>query len=185
MSNLGNSHPHSKPGGSRGRRFLPPEPIGTPYQGDPAAPFPFETDAAAASPVYPYGPPSSLQAPGQASVGPPPGFASAPPQQQSMPLPPEFTQQRVRAANVDPGFRDARRAMWVGVTSLFVLGLVLGPIGVVLGVRAVRAGQRRLGWIAIVTGAVGFVVHITVLVLAAAGVIPSPAAWLESTKESA
>jgi hypothetical protein len=125
-----------------------------------------------------------MQPPGEAPVGPPPGFGVGP-DRQRMPLPPEFARQRVRAASTDPDLRDARMAMWVGVISLFVLGVVFGPIGVALGIRSLRAGQRRLGWIAIVTGAIGFVSHVALLVLVATGVIPSPAEWLESTKEPA
>jgi hypothetical protein len=187
MTDSGNAHAQGTPQDRAAQRFRPPEPVGTPYKGDPDAPFPFETEAAGAPqqepPPFPYGPPPPAARPSDAQSAPPPGFGTTPEQQRMM-LPPEYTQQRMRSTNVNVDRRKALTAFWVSVVSLFFFGVAIGPIGVVLGVRAVRGGERTLGWWAIVLGSLGFISSAALIVLVSTGVIDDPLESLRNMENS-
>jgi hypothetical protein len=74
---------------------------------------------------------------------------------------------------ITPELRFARTALWVGVASIFVFNIVIGPVAVFMGIIARRRGEQRLGRLAIIFGAIGTLVGILLLTLSAAGVIPS------------
>lgn len=174
-------------GGRKYRRpdgYLPPEPVGKPFEGDPAAPFPFETEAApmvSQPPPFPYGEPPVKVPAGQQSVGPPPGFGARPHEQPLM-MPPEFTEQRLRGRNANIARRNAKTALAVGIASLLAFGIVLGPVGVVLGIRAIREGEKNLGWWAVAAGVTGFVSSLVLLLLVATGVIDNPLESMTANK---
>ncbi len=174
---MSESQAHGIPGDAGKRRYLPPVPVGTPYEGDPKQPFPFETESAPQRPSqaspFPHGEPPPGTAQAETPVGAPPGFGTAPGEPPLM-MPPEFTQSRMRSKNVDIPRRHARTALWVSIASLLFFGIVLGPIGFVLGIRSVREGEKSLGWWAIAVGLTGFISSAVLLVLVATGTIENP-----------
>lgn len=161
-----------------GREFKPPEPVGEPFRADPKDPPPFSAGGErvgssagteAAAPSVPVGPPVA---------GPPWGH---PPTHSPTDLPryggpdgqPSGARPPQQPLPWTPDERFARTAMWVGVASIFIFNVVLGPIAMALGVSAMRRGQREMGGRALLLGAVGTVLGILLLVLSAVGVLPS------------
>jgi hypothetical protein len=147
------------------RRFRPPEPVGEPYRADPADPAPFlgEHDSVPAvpvehAPVAPAGPPFGHPP----THSPDPGGAG-----------PVFRRPSPPARPATPEERFARTAFWVGVASIFVFNVVIGPIAMVLGLMAIRRGERRLGTLAIICGAAGTAIGVLLLVLVSRGVLPT------------
>lgn len=134
---------------------VPPAPVGEPYRADPRDPAPFEYGDPA--------PPRSL-----------PTLGTAPqPYQRELRAgqsPPATSFVQPRALGPDEKF--ARTAMRIGIASIFVFNLVLGPLAILLGASALRRGQRRTGWQAIWLGAGGTLIGVVALVLLATGVIP-------------
>ncbi|MBJ7355292.1 MAG: hypothetical protein JHC98_10760 [Thermoleophilaceae bacterium] len=151
-------------------RFIPPAPIGTPYRSDPSdpAPFPTEGETVPAVPVEPapYVQPTGLpqheeDAP-RTEYGAPPMFEK-----------PGRSGKQSSATPLSPEARFARTAMWVGVASIFVFNIVIGPIAVIMGVMAIRRGEKQQGRLAIIYGVIGTAIGVALLVLSAAGVIPT------------
>jgi hypothetical protein len=139
--------------------FHPPAPIGEPFQGDPrdAAPFPTERSVSAGGLM-----PAAI--PAYAVAG---GPAFAP----TVATSPIFTRPGAGAETHDR--RAARAALAIGLASLLVLPVVLGPLAVTLGVRAIRNGERRLGIWAISAGVAGTVFGIVGVILWATGELPN------------
>lgn len=127
------------------RELRPPEPVGEPYRGDPGSgvPFPKEGD-------FPGG-------------------------HVALPQPPEREVPLVRAPNdpVTPEQRFARAALWLGVASIFIFSVVIGPIAFVMGLLAIRNGEVRTGKIAAACGLLGTFIGVLLLVLVQAGILPS------------
>lgn len=69
--------------------------------------------------------------------------------------------------------RQARVAFWIGIASIFVFNIFLGPLAIVLGIRAIRNGEKQTGQWAVATGVAGTLIGILVMVLVATGVMPS------------
>jgi lipopolysaccharide export LptBFGC system permease protein LptF len=138
--------------------FRPPTPVGEPFRGDPddAAPFPTEGSAPVAAVLVP------------AAI---PAFAAASDVAPAVSVRPIF--RRPNAATETPDRRSARAALAIGLISLLVLPLALGPLAIVLGVRSMRRGERRLGVWAIAAGAAGTVLGIVGVILWATGVLPN------------
>lgn len=147
------------------REFRPPEPIGEPFRGDPQAPAPFSDDAQSnwsSTPTVPQGGPPSL--------GQPPSLAAPETPAQTQP---QFQRPEQRQSELSPDQRFARIAVWVGVASIFVFNLVLGPVAIALGISAIRRGERSSGKLTVILGAIGTLVGVVFLVLVAAGVLPN------------
>lgn len=134
----------------------PPKPVGEPFRGNPADVFPFPVTGLGGVPV------------------PVPAIAPVPVPAAAVPMGhlPVFNPPAVSAGR-SPEYRAARVALGLGLASLLVLPLVLGPIAIVLGVRSLRAGERKLGHWAISAGVAGTVLGVVGLILWATGVIPS------------
>lgn len=147
--------------------FRPPAPTGEPFRGSPSDEFPFPIagpggttgdstfNGASVAPVVP-------------AIGTPPG-------------PPSFVRPRgARPAFIPPApfpaqtpqQRQARIALGVGLASILVVPLVLGPVAIFMGVRAVRSGERGLGRWAISAGVAGTVLGVVGVILWATGVLP-------------
>lgn len=152
-----------------GRRHKPPVPEGEPFRADPRDPFPFASESDApprqepaedlpAVPRWSH-PPSHSPQVGQQPPSLGADTAGAP-----------VKSPRVPATPVQ---RQARIALWVGVASLFVFNLFLGPIAIVMGAIAVQRGERRTGLRAIVLGGIGTVIGIVVAILYMTGVMPN------------
>ncbi len=152
----------------RAERLVPPSPVGEPFRGSPADEYPFPLagpggisgdstfNGASLAPFVPVddasiGPPAFVRPRGaRPAFVPPVPFATQSPQQ-----------------------RQARIAAGLGLASLLVIPLVLGPIAIFMGVRAVRAGERGLGRWAISAGVAGTVLGVVGVILWATGVLPS------------
>lgn len=153
-----------------GDRFVPPAPIGTPYRSDPADPAPFLTDqdpvvAVPVEPapyVQPTGLPQHEEDAPRTEYGAPPMFEK-----------PGKGPNKSAAEPLSPEARFARTAMWVGVASIFVFNVVVGPIAIIMGIMAIRRGEKQQGRLAIIYGAIGTAIGVALLVLSAAGVIPT------------
>lgn len=152
--------------------FLPPAAVGKPFRGDPKQPFPFSvqgqpeiSDSAAAPPLASNSPvrPVSVPPPLPAQAG---GTHSEP---RFLPLPPEFTQAKSRQANANSDQRYAKIALGVAIGSLIVFGVVLGPVGMLMGMRAVQRGEKKMGWWAVGIGLFGLVSGIVLIALIANG----------------
>lgn len=138
----------------------PPEPIGEPYQGDPGAPSPFAREGEVLQSART--PPTTEPPVGTASPGGRAGAGSAFPS--------------------TPEQRFARTALWLGIASVFIFNLVIGPVAIVMGVIAIRRGERRTGRLALLCGALGTFIGILLLVLVSAGVLPSVDEMLEDLR---
>ncbi|MFY9487326.1 MAG: hypothetical protein WAP35_01325 [Solirubrobacterales bacterium] len=159
------------------KRYMPPAPQETPFRGDPGDPVPFITDRQLGElPIDPEPLPYQLPPEGATAGEIPWGAGATRPQQ---PVPgdaPVFQRPAagpLTAASTSNDQRSARIAVGVGIASIFVMNLILGPIAIVLGARAAKRGERKLGTLAISTGAAGTVIGIVVLILWLAGVLPS------------
>lgn len=154
-----------------GSRFTPPPAIGEPYRADASGPPPFESGdpqeaaRAQARKSSPGHPPS--MSPQYARLLPPLQEGGGPASK------PQLT----------PDQRFARTAFGVGIASLLVFQVVLGPLAVLLGARAVRRGERELGRRTMLLGAIGTLIGIAALVLQATGVIPPTEELLERLRE--
>lgn len=155
-------------------RFVPPTPIGTPYRSDPSDPAPFLTDndSVPVVPVEPVEPAPYVEPTGlpqheedapRTEYGAPPMFQPAGKKSSS----------QTPVAPLSPEARFARTAMWVGVASIFVFNVVVGPIAVIMGVMAIRRGEKQQGRLAIIFGLVGTAIGVLLLVLSGLGVIPT------------
>jgi hypothetical protein len=152
-------------------RFVPPAPVGAPYRSDPSDPAPFLTDdvtvpvvpVEAAPYIEPTGLPQHAEDAPRTEYGAPPMFQ--PPGSKSS--------NQVPVLPLTPNQRFARTALWVGVASIFIFNIVIGPIAVIMGVMAIRRGERHNGRLAIITGVIGTLIGAALLILSAAGVIPS------------
>ena len=162
----------------RSRHFKPPQPVGEPFRGDPKDPLPFVTEGSPdvpaagvpdamspwmtdeAFPSHSHGPPPQ----GPPSLNSPPqGQPQTRPQFRPQPKPP-----------LDPAIAQRRRVAKIGLgagIASIVLSPLLGPIGIALGVMAIRRGERRLGLWAVATGAAGILIGIIVVILVSQGVI--------------
>jgi hypothetical protein len=155
------------------KHFIPPAPVGTPYRSDPADPAPFltEDDAVPVVPVKAETPAASTGLPQhedsapRTEYGAPPMFQpSAKSGRSGGPTP---------AAPLSPEARFARVALWVGVASLFLFNVVLGPIAIVMGATAIKRGEKHQGRLAIIYGVIGTAIGVLLLVLSGLGVIPT------------
>jgi hypothetical protein len=126
------------------RELIPPAPVGEPYRGDPGQPPPFEFES--------------------------PRDARAERQQFQHPMPPPQLPAHVP---LTPEQRFARIALWVGVASIFVFNLVLGPVAIVLGILAIRRGELQTGRRAALFGLLGTVIGAIFMYLVANGMLPS------------
>lgn len=175
--------------------YRPPKPVGRPFQGDPGDKPAFPREGSAGDP--PSVRPAAAELPGQPVAGGPyvlpAGGATAgeippsPPSVGSSPhvRPPShgdapiFTKpdgRPVTGPHVAPpteAARKARTALTVGIVSLLVLHIPLGPIAIVLGAKAVRGGELKTGRWAIAAGVGGTLIGILGLVLWATGVLPT------------
>ncbi|MBJ7459691.1 MAG: hypothetical protein JHD02_10920 [Thermoleophilaceae bacterium] len=79
--------------------------------------------------------------------------------------------------------RYARIALWLGVISIFVFQVVLGPIAVAMGVISYRRGEKKEGRLAIIFGCIGILLGIAALILVETGVIPSTEESWERIRE--
>jgi hypothetical protein len=151
-------------------RFVPPAPVGAPYRSDPADPAPFQTenDVVPVVPVEsaPYVQPTGL--PQHAEDAPRTEYGAPP-----MGQPPSSGAKQVPTLALSPEARFARTALWVGVASIFIFNVVLGPVAVIMGVMAMRRGEKRQGKLAIIFGIVGTTIGVALLVLSSMGVIPT------------
>lgn len=167
----------------REREFLPPEPVGEPFRADPADPAPFpaadETPtripAPSPGPGPPFGHPPTHSREFQERYGDPTGAGRDP-------FVPRPAQRPPLPVSADERF--AKTARGLGIASIFVFNVVLGPIAMVMGVMAMRRGEQRLGRSAVIFGAIGLTVGILLLVLAALGVIPSVDEMLKDLRRS-
>lgn len=150
-------------------RFVPPAPVGTPYRSDPADPAPFLTDADSVPVVpvepAPYREPANL--PKHADDDPRTEYGAPPMFQPSGKTPAQ------KAAALTPEARFARTAFWIGIASIFVFNVVLGPVAVIMGLMAMRRGEKHHGRLAIILGLIGTTIGVVLLVLASTGVIPT------------
>lgn len=151
------------------KNYEPPPAVGEPFRADPTGPAPFLTDSEQVPVVpvepAPYREPADLpkhedDAP-RTEYGAPPMFQ------------PTGKTPAQKAAMLTPEARFARTAMWVGVASIFIFNVVLGPIAVVMGIMAMRRGEKRQGRLAVIFGAVGTTIGVLLLVLSSLGVIPT------------
>lgn len=85
---------------------------------------------------------------------------------------------------MSPQYRQARIAVWVGVASIFLFNVILGPLAVVFGALSMRRGERRLGRMAVILGVIGTVVGILLLVLVSNGVLPDFEEMLREMKRT-
>lgn len=150
-------------------RFVPPAPVGAPYRSDPADPAPFLTDADSV-PVVPVDPPpyrEPAELPKHEDDAPRTEYGAPP-----MFQPPGKTPAQ-KAATLTPEARFARTSLWVGVASIFVFNIVLGPIAIIMGTMAIRRGEKHQGRLAIIFGVIGTTIGVLLLVLSSMGVIPT------------
>lgn len=171
------------------REFKPPSPEGDPYRADPADPFPFPTEADAPPRQEP--PPDLPEVPRWSH---PPthnpnysGAAPAPGEPVGGNAQPQF---RPPGGAVEgkpkppvPVERQARIGLWIGVASLFVFNIFLGPAAIVLGIRAIRNGEKQIGQWAIVLGTAGLLIGIAVMILIGTGVMPSVEEMLRDLRD--
>lgn len=148
------------------REFVPPTPVGEPYRADPSDAAPFVSES-------PGGVAPSAGLPTQPPVGQSPYYG--PDRGLQPPIAPS-------SAPLTPEERFARTAFWTGVASIFIFNVVLGPIAIVMGLLAIRRGQRQKGRSAALLGLVGTVLGAALLVLAANGVIPDVNELLEDMR---
>lgn len=155
-------------------RYVPPAPVGTPYRSDPADPAPFLTDndSVPVVPVVPVEPAPYIEPTGlpqheedapRTEYGAPPMFQPSGKKSAS----------QASAVPLSPEARFSRTAMWIGVASIFILNIVIGPIAVVMGVIAIRRGEKRQGRLAIIFGLIGTTLGVLLIVLSSMGVIPT------------
>lgn len=154
-----------------GRGFQPPAPVGEPYRADPSGPAPFvrEGEAVPTVPVEAAAQP----APGRPVTGPPYGYPQRP---QSDTTAPQFRQSGTAQRPTEPMSADerfARVSLWIGVASIFVFNLFLGPVAIIRGIMSIRRGEKRLGRLALLYGVLGTVIGIAYIGLVAAGVLPT------------
>ncbi len=156
------------------REYRAPEPVGEPFRADPAdsAPFSTESDtlptarrADAWQAQEAYGHPPSHSPEYQQGVHPSGGETG-----------PSFRQSSEVQRTMPPltaEARFARIAFWTGIASIFVFNIVIGPIAVVMGALSIRKGEKRLGQLAMLFGALGTLIGIVLLILVAQGVLPT------------
>lgn len=142
--------------------WVPPTPVGEPYRARPEGDIPFERE----NPLEDRRRLIQNAWVGQAG----PQFAEAP-------------TVTVPSVPATPAERRARWAFWVGVASVFVFNVILGPIAMVLGLQSIRRGEKRLGQLALLFGAIGTVIGVAVLVLVAQGVMPDTEELLKRLRE--
>ncbi|MFT4049674.1 MAG: hypothetical protein QM648_07520 [Solirubrobacterales bacterium] len=148
--------------------YQPPDSIGDPFRADPGDPAPFltEHDKVPVVPVEPvYVPPAD------ARLGHPPTNT---PQFQEQPRYGQFGTPTtpLQQPPLTPDQRFGRIALWSGVASIFLFNIILGPIAMIMGVRAIQRGETKNGRLAILFGALGALIGVALLVLVAEGVIP-------------
>jgi hypothetical protein len=158
--------------------YQAPPSVGEPFRADPSDPAPFLTDndSVPTVPVEPgpYPAPQTDPPAGHPPShspeygGPTPGDA---PRAPSFRRPGEGAPQKLPAPSAEERF--GRTALWVGVASIFVFNIILGPIAIIMGVMAIQRGEQHNGRLAILWGAVGTIVGVAIIVLASMGVIPS------------
>lgn len=142
--------------------WRPPTPLGEPFRAQPEGDIPFERE----------NPREERQRLVQSAwVGP-----TGPQFVQSTPV-------AVPVASHNPAERRARWAFWIGVASVFVFNVILGPIAMVLGLQSIRRGERRLGQLALLFGTIGTVIGMVVLLLVAQGIMPSTEELLRRLRE--
>lgn len=170
------------------REYRAPEPVGEPFRADPADGVPFTTESGGV-PAAPVAPPADAwQA--QAALGHPPSHS--PEYGQGPALPPggsgpqfrQSSEMQRSATALSAEAKFARTAFWIGIASLFVFNIVLGPIAVVMGAMAIRKGEKQMGWLAILFGALGTLIGIVVLVLVAEGVLPTVDEMLDDLRKA-
>lgn len=171
------------------RDFRPPAPEGEPYRADPADPFPFPTEADAPPrqepptdlPEVPRWSHPPTHNPNYAGTAPMPGEPTGGAAK------PKFRQPggaiAGSASPPAPVARQARIGLWIGVASLFVFNVFLGPAAIVLGIRAIRNGEKQLGQWAVGLGTAGLLIGITVMVLIGTGVMPSVEEMLRDIRD--
>lgn len=158
--------------------FKPPEPIGEPFRaaGGERSHFPVEGDIASFQPA----PPESAEF---RPVLVPEPFAP----DTAASAPPVFVQPGERGSEAprqptSASRTRARNALIIGLVSLFVLPIPLGQIAIVLGVKAMRSGERELGRWAVIAGVTGTVLGIAGIVLWATGALPTLDELMEPPK---
>lgn len=160
------------------RPYLPPKSVGEPYRADPtdAAPFLTENDKV---PTVPVETTPLVESPG--SPGPPYGHppSHSPEHAGTQPV----FRAPTPAATQTPEERFAKTAFWVSIASIFIFNVVLGPIAILMGVIAWRRGEKKLGRLAVVFGAIGLIIGIAFLVLVAQGVLPSVDEMLDDIRK--
>jgi hypothetical protein len=134
------------------RELVPPAPLGEPYRADPSDPAPFQTTS---------------QPKPEGAIGGLHGGRPGLPIGQEQPLSPPAPVART------PEQKFARTALGVGIASIFIFNLLLGPIAIVLGILAIRRGELETGRRAALFGALGILVGAIIIFLAAQGIIPS------------
>jgi uncharacterized membrane protein len=154
--------------------YKAPASVGEPFRADPSDPAPFLTDndTVPMVPVEQSQQPSALSDPPLAH--PPshsPEYGGPTPGTPSFLRPGESAPQKITPPSAEERF--GRTALWVGVASIFVFNIFLGPIAIAMGIMAIRRGEKHNGRLAILWGAVGTIVGVVIIVLASMGVIPS------------
>ncbi|MFY9265664.1 MAG: hypothetical protein WAO61_09610 [Solirubrobacterales bacterium] len=150
--------------------YSAPRPEQTPFRGDPRDPVPFITDRQLGDLPRDPRPAAYVLPQDGATAGEIPltGPASASRGDRSA----EPAAGRLIAASPDDR-RPARVALVIGVLSILVFNLILGPIAVALGLKAIRRGEAKLGLWALSTGVAGTAIGIAVVILWLTGVLPS------------
>lgn len=147
--------------------YHPPKPVGEPFRADPNDPVPFPDEHE-----------SPRQLPTIAEPVPvTPDLGMPPVPNDGRAVRPQFRQpnaagqakpKRVMRAHE----KAAKIALAVGIASL-VISPVLGPIAIVLGAKAIKNGEKNIGWWAISAGIAGTVIGIVFAILVLTGVMPS------------
>ncbi|MBI5309737.1 MAG: hypothetical protein HZB14_01715 [Actinobacteria bacterium] len=169
--------------------YRPPRPIGAPFRGDPHDRPVFPTEGSPASSSSAQIPPSADSGPyvlppegataGQIPLSGPYSRQPLPGDEQPAGQAPVFTRPGagpVSGPNAVPPTeteRKARTALTIGVVSLLILHIPLGPIAIALGIKSIRAGERKVGAWAVSTGVAGTLIGVTAFVLWATGVLPT------------
>ncbi len=180
------------------KEFKGPQPVGEPYRADPADPLPFPTENDAPPrheppPDLPEVPrwtrPPSHSPEFQPGAQPPPASGlqegGSTGEQHVRPRGAPFNKDAA-AQKVEPptpAYRQARIGMWIGVASLFVFNIILGPVAIVMGISAIQRGEKRIGTRALGLGIAGTVTGIIVMVLVATGVMPSLDELMQDLRE--
>lgn len=184
---------------SPSREFKGPKPIGEPYRADPSDPLPFPTENDAPPrheppadlpevPRWTRPPSHSPEFQPGAEVPPAPGVGTgggaAGPQSPSPDAQPRQAQSPEVERPKTPAYRQARIGMWIGVASLFVFNIFLGPAAIVMGIVAIQRGEKQTGYWALGLGIAGTLIGIVVMILVATGVMPSLDELMEDLRES-